>query len=950
MSWGSSYRAMGIPMLGVGLIAVDEIFVGREVELAFLRDRLGETLKGMSRTVLLEGAAGVGKTALLDAFLGRVGHHRVLWTSGAELEAGLAYGVVAQLVAETRQPPPQQLAGLGTERAADVEPLRIGGALVEMLRGLQADGQILVVLDDAHWGDIPSLQALAFALRRLRSSPVLALLSVRGDRTEQLPASLHGLLTGPMTVRLRLAGLGVEELRGLSTALGTGSISPRAAERLHEHTGGNPLHARAMLEEVPAGVLQHSAGPLPAPRSFALLVLARLAACPLDAEKLVVAASVLGTSCPLPLASRLGEVTDPLKALEQAAAAHLLRDHLTAVERLVAFPHPLVRAAVYHDLGPARRAGLHACAARLVGSEPAALRHRVAAACGSDPGLAAEVAALAGRQAAEGSWTAAADNLLAAATLAATPAERERSVLTAIDYLRLGDNAAEASALAGELATFAESAPRDYGQARLHGPAGRHTGAGQFVLAGTCLQDEPRSQPKLAAAISQELGVCRLLDANGEAAAAWARQVLAAPPHPPAAAAEPRDIRPSGCPTSSRLPGGYGPITLAQPTWPPQPPYLDASSPVSSGPDRQICRGIAHAWTDDLPGARNDLTSALTACQRHRPPLPWGLIGLGFLAETEYRLGAWDDAIAHAQLAVSIIQGTGENRLAPFIHAIAAFPLAARGARQAAAARVTEAAAQLQLASTENGTVWVATAHALLARAEGDDQRVASVLEPLYPSAPDAAHEPGWQPWQALYAEALVSLGSREQAEAVLAPYEALAAARGRRSALAAAARARGTLEAAHGHPARADAAFRAGLQHASDLPLPFERALLETAYGRYLRRAGRSGDAAVHLRAARTQFARLDARPFLQRCERELTACDRTPPKRKAGPRTLLTRQEQAVARLVADGHTNRETAAALVVSVKTIEYHLGNTYAKLGVTSRTQLALALRQDPGNP
>ena len=247
-----------------------------------------------------------------------------------------------------------------------------------------------------------------------------------------------------MAARLRLGGLGVEELRELSTALGTGSLSPRAAKRLHEHTGGNPLHARALLEEIPAAVLQHSVNPLPAPRSFALLVLARLADCPPEAENLVIAASVLGTSCPLSLASRLGEVTDPLKALEQAAAAHLLRDHPTAIERLVTFPHPLVRAAVYHDLGPARRADLHARAARLVESESAVLRHKVAAACGPDPELAAEVAALAGRQAAAGSWTTAADNLLAAATLAATPAERERSALTAMDYLQLAGNEAEA--------------------------------------------------------------------------------------------------------------------------------------------------------------------------------------------------------------------------------------------------------------------------------------------------------------------------------------------------------------------------------------------------------------------------------------------------------------------------------------------------------------------------
>jgi len=81
-----------------------------------------------------------------------------------------------------------------------------------------------------------------------------------------------------------------------------------------------------------------------------------------------------------------------------------------------------------------------------------------------------------------------------------------------------------------------------------------------------------------------------------------------------------------------------------------------------------------------------------------------------------------------------------------------------------------------------------------------------------------------------------------------------------------------------------------------------------------------------------------------------KLAVSDRTPSKRMTVPATSLTRQELAVARLVADGRTNRETAEALVVSVKTIEYHLGNTYAKLGVTSRTQLALALRQDRGNP
>ncbi len=915
--------------MGAGLIAVDEIFVGREVELAFLHRRLAQTVEGMPQVVLVEGAAGVGKTALLSAFLAGIGRHRVLRASGDELETGLAYAMVEQLMAETGWPPPERLAAAGTRLVADIAPVHIGAALVEMLGWLQADGSIVMVIDDTHWGDVPSLQALGFAMRRLRSSRVLALLSARDDQTDQLPASLRRVVTSPPAARLRLGGLDVAELRTLSTVLGATALSQQAAERLHEHTGGNPLHARTLLEEIPVGLLHHSAGPLPAPRSFGQPVLARLAACPPGAENLIVAAAVLGTNCPLALACRLAEVTDGLEALEQAATAQLLQDHPTAIERLVAFPHPLVRAAVYHNIGPARRAGLHARAAGLVGSEPAALRHRLAAARGPDSGLAAEATALAGRQAAAGSWTAAGDTMLAAATLAATPTERQRSVLRAIDYLLLAGGPAEATTLADELAAFADNG---------------------LLLTRACQNDAPARKPRPAAAIDGQLTLRGLLHARGDAAAALARQALTIAPLDRPAATRPCTFLRIGRPISSDPPEGFTSITLPRLTAPPQPACLDAGLPGSSALDRRICRGIARVWTEDLVGARNDLTCTLTACQRHRTPLRWGLIGLGFLIETEYRLGAWDDAIAHAELAVWAARNADQNWLAPFIHAVATFPLAARGDREAAAAHAAEAAARLHPAGTDNSTIWVATARALLALAEGDDQHTAAVLKPLSRPASAHVHEPGWQPWQALYAEALVVLGRRGQAEAVLTPFEALAAARGRPSVMASAARARGTLEAAHGHADRADAAFRDGLKHASDLPLPFERALLETAYGRYLRCAGRRGESAAHLQAARTRFAQLDARPFLERCDRELTACDLTLPKRTADPRTSLTPQELAVARLVATGRTNRQTAAALVVSVKTIEYHLGNAYAKLGVSSRTQLALALRQDTGNP
>jgi DNA-binding CsgD family transcriptional regulator len=372
------------------------------------------------------------------------------------------------------------------------------------------------------------------------------------------------------------------------------------------------------------------------------------------------------------------------------------------------------------------------------------------------------------------------------------------------------------------------------------------------------------------------------------------------------------------------------------------------------GPERLdgwIGRAIARAWKDDLDGAHRDLADALAAYRQRGAPLAWQIIGLGFLAEIEYQLGAWDDAISHAELAVSLTQDSDQNWLAPFVHAVATLPLAARGAREPAQAHASEAAAQLELVGTEDSTIWVATAQAWLALAKDDHEQVAAALQPIarLPSW-IGVDEPGWRPWLALSVEAQVALGRDDEAERILVPFEALAAARGRRSALAAAARARGTLEAARGHQEHAEAAFQASLAHFGTLPMPFDRALLEAAYGRFLRHTGRRSAALKQLEAARTRFASLGARPYLERSDHELAACGRTPPKRAVGPRATLTPQELAVARLVADGQTNRQAAAELVVSVKTIEYHLGNAYAKLGVTSRTQLAVAVNKDQGNP
>ena len=183
-------------------------------------------------------------------------------------------------------------------------------------------------------------------------------------------------------------------------------------------------------------------------------------------------------------------------------------------------------------------------------------------------------------------------------------------------------------------------------------------------------------------------------------------------------------------------------------------------------------------------------------------------------------------------------------------------------------------------------------------------------------------------------------------AESVLGTYEALAAERQHSSALAVVSGARANLAAARSDDAEAERCFEAALGHAGRVNAPFEQALLQFAYGKFLRRAGKRARAGTQLYAARDTFSRLGARPDLERCEQELAACGLATGPRRQRDAARLTPQELAVARLVAGGLTNRQVARELVISVKTVEFHLGHVYAKLEVSSRSQLVARIGRD----
>ncbi len=192
-------------------------------------------------------------------------------------------------------------------------------------------------------------------------------------------------------------------------------------------------------------------------------------------------------------------------------------------------------------------------------------------------------------------------------------------------------------------------------------------------------------------------------------------------------------------------------------------------------------------------------------------------------------------------------------------------------------------------------------------------------------------------------ADALTGLGRLGDAEAALSEFESAIPRTGLASAALALARCRGNLAVASGHAAQADAAFTRAHSLEAEVPMPFEHALLSLDDGRRLRAAGQRPAAVAQLEKAHHLFSGLGADPYLRACATELAALQVTAA--TGSPALLgLSRAELAVARLVATGLTNREVASELFVSVKTVEYHLRNSYIKLDITSRRALAALLR------
>ncbi|WP_030166107.1 MULTISPECIES: LuxR family transcriptional regulator [Actinomycetes] len=876
------------------------VCVGRDEELRELVEYTALAAHGGSVVVTISGERGIGKSTLVRRLA--EGHEGAVWFArSAPWEADTAGAMLDQLF--QRDFPDNAVDAAATLR----DFLSPAGV---------SEDTVLVVIDDAEFADQLSLQALVSASRHHRELPLLVVFTVTDRST-----TLHDYASEHMAL-LGLSPAGIVELAATRGRV----MHPAMARKLGEHTGGNPWHTMALLDELSPAVWSQPSTPLPAPAHVVDHVREQLARCGSKGRALIEAIAILGDAGSLTEAAVLAGSDEPLAAVDDARTTGLLTDVLEPWPTYeVRLCDSLTAAAVLAVMG-ARAAGLaHRQAAEVVADRVRSLTHRVRATATPDAALADEVEALARERGTDGAWSEAAGLYREASRLSLDPGLHDRRLTRTADSLVAAGDITSALALVPAIEALRETPLRDAVLAYLAIVRGRAAEAELRLGRAWDIVNIDRD-PETAALIAQRYVLHSLSRCRGTELVRWADQALklAEPESPTGIEAE--AIRGLGL-------GSSGRADLAADA------YRSLTRRVQHGVQAQrvtLGRGWLQLAQDDLDGARTSLeTTVATAHMGGSARIT--LWAYGWLARVQFLTGEWDEALRTVGRGRQLAESSGIVLATPLLLWTLAQISALRGDWDDAkdAARAAGTVTQDYEIMRAPGLL----AHAHIAEAGADYGAVIRTLDPVRRMSPGTAlGQPGFWPWADVLANALVIDGRLDAAEAFLLPHEELAQETGHRSAQARLGYARGRLLGANGDLNGARHTFERALALLDGLPLRYDLARVNFAYGQTLRRAGKRREADPVLTTARDIYSSLGADTYVRRCDRELRAggVHAKLPRGELG----LTPQEEAVTRLVSQGLSNREVAAELYVSPKTVQYHLTRIYGKLGVRSRVDLA----------
>jgi DNA-binding CsgD family transcriptional regulator len=900
---------------------------GRHEERRVIHALLAAAGDGYSGVLVIRGEAGVGKHALLQDAASQATDFRLLRGTGVESEIELAFAALHQLLRPVlgwldRLPEPQANALRGAFGLIDTQPTNpflIELGVLSLLSEVAKERPVLCLVDDAQRLDRASADALVFAARRLGAEPIVLLLAARDDGVRQFDA--------PDLPSLRLEGLDPEEAGQLLEAQ-AGKLAPEVRDRLIEETGGNPL----ALLELPASLSgEQLAGREPLPERLPLsdrlqqTFLERVRRLPEAARTLLlVAAAEDGGELATVLAAGRVLAAGP-QALEPAERSGLIQVSGPRLE----FRHPLVRSAIYQGATFIARQAAHRALAEVLQGEQHADRrtwHLAAATLGSDEEVARALEASANRARRRGSPAAAAAALERAAALTPAAGPWAWRLVAAAESLWEAGRGDRALSLLDRVEPHSTDPAVRARMVYVRGAV--ELASGTPAIACTLLVDGARLILQSDPGRATEMLVL----------ATWAAL----------AANEPRRIVEEISPAVPRLPG-HDDVRVQRVADSLLAARIPAAAPAAV--TEEMLPTPATTWPHPslvwlwpmlvvVEPAGNDVAAdqqyaKLVAAGRAAGAIRTPTVALANLAIAEVSLGLWPSAVGNATEGLRLARETGQQAMTGYFSALLA-SIAAQQGRAEDCRRLAEAA--LAVAAARRLAVVAAFASWALAQLDLADGRPAAALERLLALA--TPHDPtAYAPIALLttgdLVEAAARAGRLEGMEPFLARFERWAAWDKRTWASATAARCRALLT-----PGEAAGRYYQTALTVDGVALrPFELARTELLYGEWLRRARRRADARPHLRAALEAFHRLGAIPWTERARVELRASGETARKRDPSTLKQLTPQELRIARLAAEGLTNREIAAGLFLSPHTISYHLHKIYAKLEVASRVDL-----------
>jgi DNA-binding CsgD family transcriptional regulator len=915
------------------------LVVGRKAEVAALADFLAAA-RSTPQGLVLDGEAGIGKTTVFDATVteAREQGFAVFSCRPASAEAAFSFAALADLLSPAlpeglgRLPVPQRRALaaallLDESDGAAPDERAIAFAVFQLL-GERGGEPLLIAVDDVQWLDPASASVLAFALRRLAAAPAAILVARRSSGSEAAPLGLDRTFPSERLRQLRLGPLSVGAVhRLLRERLGVSFPRP-ALVQLYETAGGNPFYALELgraREQAGGGAGER----LTVPTSVTGLVSARLAGLSEEIREVLEPVALLSrptVSIVEAVASDTTTVRGRLRTAEAAAVVEL-------DDERVRFSHPLLAACVEAELEPRRRRPLHRRLAELVGDPEQRARHLALGASGPSAEVAEELEAASAIAASRGASVAAAE--LAELSVSLTPSDaggevrRRRQLLAADHHYASGDyerSRVIAEPLLEQLQPGAE-------RARVLRRLGEISADG-FEKSERLLKQafvESESVPRLRAEIVP------------------IRVIIAFIRHGPAAAANlARDSAPVVEESGDRVliahflaqlsfselcAGGLTPGVLER--------ALELEQQVGPLPaviTPTLVEGLRLTYADQHEPAREALQRA-HAVGVARDDDDTQTQALILLADVECRAGEWSRADEYAEALLQAAEQRGLEFQGESTLAIRGLVDAYLGRLDEARARATEGVERSREAADQ---IWLDRNLAVLGLIDvstGDHAAAAEQLVPVVRRLRECGFgEPSLYSARELAIEALVAVGDLDEARVQLEWLEEAGRRLGTPWPLAMGARCRGLLQAAEGALEAAIASCEQALEVHERMPVPFERARTLLIYGTILRRIKRRKAAREAIEAALSIFEALPAPVWADNARAELARIGG-----RAAPGGGLTPSERRIAELVAAGKTNKEAAAALFLSVHTVEDALKRIYRKLDVRSRTELSRRL-------